>query len=259
MVSSNKTLWESYGKYIILGLIVIIASVAGCKYWSYKKEQTLMAASAHYDKMLKAFVAKDLSKTAEEAETLLENYESTPYAAFAALMQGRLQVEKNELAKAEAYFEDAIELGGDGPAAHVGRVRLARVLAAENKLDEALKVLSGIENEGYVALYEETKGDIYAAQKNFDKARESYKAAEQALPPGVQIMALQLKQNDINKNSDEDSKTKANGSTDKNVKTLETKETKKESQKESQKENESKSNANSNDKDSNDSHKKEET
>lgn len=202
MVSSNKTVWESYGRYIILGLIVIIASVAGCKYWSYKKEQTLLAASEHYDKMMKGFVARDLNKTAEQAEVLLEQYEGTPYAAFAALMQGRLQVEKNELSKAEAYFEDAIELGGDGPAAHVARVRLARVLASENKLDEALKVLSGIENEGYVALYEETKGDIYVQQKNFDKARESYKAAEQALPPGVQIMALQLKQNDINKESD---------------------------------------------------------
>lgn len=200
---TNKTIWETYGKYVVLGILFLCIGVGAWQVLSYQKNKNLLEASKQYDKMMKASQDKDLSKTNELAEQLIEKHASTPYAALAALLQARIQVDKNQLEKAEQHLNAAIELGGDGPAGHVARVRLARVLAAENKLDEALKVLLAVgDNEGYVALYEETKGDIYVQQKDLDKAREAYKSAELALPPGVQVMALQLKQNDLNNQSD---------------------------------------------------------
>lgn len=203
---SQKTVWDQYGKYIIIAVVLTLMAIGAWKYREHQKQKELLAASLQYDKMMQAFIKKDkdISKVEEQAQLLVEQYSDTPYAAFAALMQARIKVDQNELAKAEEYLNHAIELGEDGPAAHVARVRLARVLAGEHKLEEALKVLSATtDNEGYVALYEETKGDIYVQQKDIEKAKAAYKAAEQALPPGVQVMALQLKQNDLNNESDE--------------------------------------------------------
>jgi len=195
----HKTIWETYGKYVVLAVLFFCIGFGVWQVLSYQKNQNLLEASKQYDKMMKASQGKDPSKTEELAEQLIDKYSNTPYAALAALLQARIQVDSNQLEKAEQHLNTAMELGGDGPTGHVARVRLARVLAAENKLDEALKVLlSASDNEGYIALYEETKGDIYIQQKDLDKARESYKTAEQALPPGVQVMALQLKLNDLN-------------------------------------------------------------
>lgn len=201
-INTQKTLWEQYGRIILVGVFLVFAAIAIWQWMSSSKEKEIIEASKRYDTMVKAFLKKDLALANTEAERLQEKYADTPYAAFAALVQGRMRVDQNDLAKAEEHFKDAMELGADGPASHIARVRLARVLASENKLDEALKLLSVQDNEGYVALYEETKGDIYALQKNYEKARESYKMAEQALPPGMQVMALQLKQADVNQGSD---------------------------------------------------------
>lgn len=219
-MTNNKTVWENYGKYAIMAFVLVLVLIAAWQYYANQQERNLLEASRQYDKMMKAFLAKDSNKADDAASLLLDKYENTPYAAFAALLQGRIKVDKNDLAKAEEHFTDAIDLASDGPIAHVARVRLARVLAAEQKLDEALKVLSeSKDNEGYVALYEETKGDIYVQQKNFAKAREAYKAAEQSLPPGVQLMALQLKQNDINKETNtKESNAKANTVKDSDIK-----------------------------------------
>lgn len=193
----QKTLFEKYGRMIILGALLVFIAILLWQWSLSSKNNEILAASKQYDIMIKAFLKKDIQGATKEAQLLQEKYSDTPYAAFAALVQGRIQVDQNALEKAEEHFRQAIELGDDGPASHVARVRLARVLAAENKLEEALKVISVQDNEGYLALYEEAKGDIYVLQKNYEKARESYKIAEQALPPGMQVMALQLKQADI--------------------------------------------------------------
>lgn len=80
---------------------------------------------------------------------------------------------------------------------HLAKLRLATILQEQNKLDEALDLLSGKVDGAFASLYDEARGDVYLAKHDLVQAKEAYLKAMTSLPPGTQAPLLQMKLVDL--------------------------------------------------------------
>ena len=83
---------------------------------------------------------------------------------------------------------------------HAARLRLATILIVEEKLDEALDLLSVEHMEGFESHYFEMRGDIYQRLGELEKARDAYRAAIDGLSAGSMyepVLRMKLEANTV--------------------------------------------------------------
>jgi len=83
--------------------------------------------------------------------------------------------------------EDAVKLEA--------RMRLAKLLLADAKYDEALALLNGVEANVYTASYEQLKGDVHLAAGQVESARTAYNRAMIGMAPeerGRELLQMKL-------------------------------------------------------------------
>ena len=71
--------------------------------------------------------------------------------------------------------------------------------AAQNKADEALKLLDGDADKAFVATREELKGDLLVQLGRTDEAHAAYQKAKAALSDEAAVGGLQIKLDDLAK------------------------------------------------------------
>ena len=81
--------------------------------------------------------------------------------------------------------------------AEIVRQRLARVLAAQDKTDEALALLAGDAVPAFVAGREELRGDLLVRLGRKAEARTAYEKARAAMPQDAGLGVLQTKLDDL--------------------------------------------------------------
>ena len=81
----------------------------------------------------------------------------------------------------------------------IARQRLAQVLGAQNKADEALKLLEGDADKAFLATREELKGDLLVQLGRTDEASAAYQKAKAALSDEAAVGGLQIKLDDLAK------------------------------------------------------------
>jgi len=196
-MSTPETLLEKHGKLASMIVGLCILSYGGIQYYKHYQGKEALKASVIYDSMFIAMQKQDNAAVMSEAKILTEKFSKTPYAALAALMLAKLATEANDLEGAENYLHKAIK-SDEQSVQQVVKIRLARILAARQKYEEALNTLMSKKTpESYVTLVEETKGDIYLLLNEKNKAREAYQIAIKAAPSGVPITRIQLKQTEL--------------------------------------------------------------
>ena len=89
-------------------------------------------------------------------------------------------VDGKELDKAAAALKSVIDHSKDKQLALVARVRLARVQIAQQKPDDALASLDGVDPGAFGALFHEVRGDAEFAKGNKPAALTEYRAAKTA-------------------------------------------------------------------------------
>ncbi len=104
-----------------------------------------MEASGKYEKMLSAFGRGDRTEAQVLVGDLEHNYSSSPYVDQAKLAAARVYVESNELDKASSELQAVSQHAKDPHLALLARLRLARVQIAQQKPDDALATLNGVE------------------------------------------------------------------------------------------------------------------
>ena len=108
-------------------------------------------------------------------ELLEEATEAKPDGANVWMMLGRAKMDLKDFAGAEAAFRHAVELQASGGR---GQLQLVGALVPQGKLAAALELLGKVPRRGpRRALVHQLYGDIYAAQKMYGEAVESYRAA----------------------------------------------------------------------------------
>jgi len=189
-----KAWWEKYGNLTTWVLIAGLAAYSGWTGWNYYQVKQAAEASALYDTLQNAVVAKDNAKVQRAAADIESRFGSTAYGAMGALSAAKSAFEANDLKSAKAQLQWAADHGADEFKA-VAKVRLAGVLLDEKAYDEALKVLSGDVPAAFAGAVADRKGDVLAAQNKLTEARAAYKAALDATDkknPGRQLIQMKL-------------------------------------------------------------------
>ena len=188
--------WKSLAGGVLLGLGILYAGYS----YKHSQENKKGMAAFEFDAMMQALNTDKIDEATSHAEILSGQYADTPFAVASALALAKIKVEKNDLLAAQSYLRWALDHADNEAMKHAARLRLARVLLANNKADEALKLvsLSSQETAGYSASYEELKGDILVASGKVSEAISAYNLALAAMEPGDRgRQNLQMKLDDL--------------------------------------------------------------
>ena len=123
-------------------------------------------------------------------------YSDTPYAALVSMAQAKYEFEHDNIDSALMHLRWASENSSEPDVQHVANLRLARILIAQKKYDEAETVLLAAHPDAFTAGYEELKGDLYVAKGEIAQARVAYDKAINATD-GNASRWLRLKRQDL--------------------------------------------------------------
>ncbi|MDA8362732.1 MAG: tetratricopeptide repeat protein [Gammaproteobacteria bacterium] len=193
-----KTWWNKYGNALIAGVALGILVIAGTNYWLRHRAFSADAASSLYDVMLGELSQKNVSAAQADGQLLIRHYGSTPYAGDAALVLARLSMDAGNAKAARGHLRWAMDHGTGAGVRVVARLRLARLLMQDGRLDAALKLADSRDRDGFASDYDELRGDILVAQGKRNQARQAYSAALTELDPNAPYArVLQMKLDDL--------------------------------------------------------------
>jgi len=199
-VERIKELWRRHGVPLLTGAVLALAGVFGWNAWTDYKQTQAANASALYQTMLEAVLSNETvesrTQAAELAEQLRSDYPGTQYAQFAALMQAKLAVEAEDFAGAEKLLNEVAN-SADAALGEVARQRLARVLAQQERAEEALELFTTEVTGQLLAGREEIRGDLLLGLGREEEAREAYRSALEAIEDPRARPQLQLKLDDL--------------------------------------------------------------
>lgn len=198
-----KQWWKDNGTGVVGGVVLAAAAVFGWQSWQAYRERTAVAASELYQNFVDATNSE--AQGGEEARATLEfvagelkdEYPSSAYSAYAAFSLAREAVIANDLATAEAQLRSVLASDVTDTVKDIARIRLARVLAALAKYDEAQALLDGVRGEGYRGRVSEVRGDILHDQGRIEEARVAYEDALKADPTTISANLVNIKLADI--------------------------------------------------------------
>lgn len=202
-----KDWWKKNGNSVLIGILAAIVLVFGWQTWQAGKETRRQEASALYSQLLETMTVTQESRLGGDeaklkaqqatmetlAEQLKSDYEQTEYAVFAAMMLAKEAVLSEDLSKAQAELEWALENTEIEATKIILNLRLARVLAAKELYDSALARLASLPEAQQLADYQEVRGDIQMAMGDFAKAKDSYSQALTLAGAGANNTILQMK------------------------------------------------------------------
>ncbi len=196
-VEAIKKWWSENYKMAVLLAVVGLGSIVGVQQWKQSQVVKAQTASIEYDHILQTVREGKNEVIAQQVETMLNDYSEYPYADLSAMLEAKQLIESGKLSEAEEKFQWVIEHGQAHNLQHISRIRLATLMSAQGKNEEALKLLN-VEQGAFKASYLEVKGDILVALKRVSDARSAYDQALEAYAAiGANAQILRVKRNDL--------------------------------------------------------------
>lgn len=202
-LAAIKDWWQRNGKPLLTGGALALVVVFGWQGWQKHQTNQAQGASQVYQQLLETALnpsgKPDAGKVAELATKLKTDFGGTHYAQYGSLFVAKVAVESGKLDDAAAELKAVVDKPADATLGELARQRLARVLAAQGKVDDALKLLEGDASKSYLASREELKGDLLVQLGRSDEAHAAYEKAKAALPEDAAVGGLQMKLDDLAK------------------------------------------------------------
>ncbi|HID48021.1 MAG TPA: tetratricopeptide repeat protein [Chromatiales bacterium] len=166
------------GRAVIAGLVIGVTLIGGWRYWTSWQKTQAEQASLLYVEVMAAVVREEKDQASRLGQQMLETYPGTSYASLSAMLLAGLAAQQQEYPVATARLQWVLDNSGDEGFRQVARLRLARVLAAQDKPDEALALLDKTEvAAGFASLNQEVRGDVLAQKNQSMAAAEAYRKA----------------------------------------------------------------------------------
>lgn len=198
-----KDWWQRNGKPLLTGSALALVVVFGWQGWQKYQTSQSAGASQLYQQLLETALnpsgQPDAAKVAELANRLKNDFADSHYAQYGSLFVAKVAVESGKLDDAVAELQAIVAKPVDATLGELARQRLARVLAAQEKAEEALKLLEGEVDQAYLASREELKGDLLVRLGRSDDAHAAYLKAKAALAEDAAVGGLQMKLDDLAK------------------------------------------------------------
>lgn len=209
--------WQRNGSSTLISVGLALAIVFGWQWWHQRRQASGEEAAALYQQLQQAVeLARDdeVQRTTAKhlGEQLLELQPSGRYGDYANLMLARLAAEADDLAAAEQQLRNVISrhpaeapgvlrsrfdafLGrqGDPQLGTLARLRLARVLIAQARLDEAAALLGPASGGDFEIERTELRGDILREKGDHAGALAAYERAMELAKESGSVRLLELK------------------------------------------------------------------
>jgi predicted negative regulator of RcsB-dependent stress response len=202
-LAAMKDWWQRNGKPLLTGGLLALVVVFGWQAWTRYQGNQSQGASMLYQQLLETALTPsgqaDTARVADIANKLKSEYAGTAYAQYGSLFVAKVAVDNNKLDDAAAELKLVADKPASDTLGEIARQRLARVLATQNKVDEALKLLDGDADKAFLASREELKGDLLVQLGRTDDAHAAYQKAKSALSDEAAIGGLQMKLDDLAK------------------------------------------------------------
>ena len=197
-IAAIKEWFKENAKGLFVVAIVSVGAVLGWRYHLENQYLSQLQASAVYGQIS---VALQVNKTLDEAqlslaEDLLKNNEDSSYAALTAMQLAKYKYDEKDVESSRVYLTWVIDHSSQEEMVSMAQLRLARILLAENELDQALALAEKAKIEGFISIADELRGDIYVAQGNQQAAKTAYDSAIDA-QEGNASRFLRLKRNNL--------------------------------------------------------------
>ncbi|HEY1026436.1 MAG TPA: tetratricopeptide repeat protein [Pseudomonas sp.] len=202
-IAQLKDWWERNGKPLLAGGVLALVAVFGWQAWQKYQVNQSQGASMLYQQLLETALdpagKPDAAKVADLAGKLNSEYGGSHYAQYGNLFVAKVAVEADRLDDAATALQAVVDKPADATLGEMARQRLARVLAAQDKADAALKLLDGKVEDAFLASREELKGDLLVQLGRSDDAHAAYQKAKDALADDAAVGGLQMKLDDLAK------------------------------------------------------------
>ncbi len=193
-VEALKAWWKSYGNTVIIGIVVVLASIVGVRYYKDSQIEAQEQVSKAYEAAIAELSEKGLDSQ-QATQAFIDANSDSAYASLTALNLAAQAVNKLDYAEAEKQLEWAAAHAGHDSVVALANLRLARVQAEQAKYDAAQATLAKIQVETFAGKVAEVKGDVYLLQGKNADARAAYESA--LLANGANRQLLQLKLDDL--------------------------------------------------------------
>ena len=202
-IAQIKDWWDRNGKPLLAGGVLALVAVFGWQGWQKYQVNQAQGASVLYQQLLETALdpagKPDAAKVAELAGKLDSEFGGSHYAQYGNLFVAKVAVEADRLEDAAAALQRVLDKPADATLSELARQRLARVLAAQDKVDDALKLLDAKVEDSFLASREELKGDLLVQLGRSDDAHAAYQKAKDALAEDAAVGGLQMKLDDLAK------------------------------------------------------------
>ena len=188
-----QRLWDKYGVYVLAGAFVIIAGVAGTKYWEYSSAKKAALSGETFVSAL------DLSrdKKPEEAAKILSGFVNSGSGGYSVLSRFKLAVQTAKSGQTAAAVEAYDNISKDSSVSTImqgyARIRAAMLLmdsAGWTEIENRLNDLTKVDNAWRGTARELIGLAAYKAGQ-VDAAKERFSAilGEQSVTPGLRQRA----------------------------------------------------------------------
>ena len=193
-----KTGWLRYHTPILLLFSVIMLSLAGYRYWNWHHEKRLIQASTVYERLMVSYSEHKNKEIKSYATQLIKNFDSTVYADVARMTLAKIEVDHHQNEKAKKILREVVNHSKVVAFKQVGKIRIARLWLAQKHFDEALKQFDVIDDQAYMTVVNELKGDIFVGKGDYRQAMKSYQQAiNEARMQGIGNLFLEMKTNEL--------------------------------------------------------------
>jgi predicted negative regulator of RcsB-dependent stress response len=193
-IAKVKYFWKDWGLYIAIFIIVLIVGYAGNSAYSWHQQNQASKAAAVYASITTAVTANDSKQVYTVTDDLIKNLPGTEYAALASLQAAKMAFTAKDYALATKYLSWAKDNASDKSLQSIAILRLASVDIDQQKFDDARKLLMTKHDLAFDGLFYESRGDMYIAMGDLNKARDAYKEGlQKAANDPSTSQAIQMK------------------------------------------------------------------
>ena len=191
-VEQIKRWWNSNGKQIIAGAVIGLAGIFGWNaYTDYQDNQSLHARSLYLG------YASDSSNLGAY-DKLTTDFSSSTYSDQAILLMAKYLFDAGSYTEALSVIEPLIN-NPSSVIANTASLRTASIYLQLGQHDQALSILEGQSENGFLGLVYNLTGDIYLDLGNHSEARKYYSLAIDNVSENSNLIQLiQIKLDDLN-------------------------------------------------------------
>jgi predicted negative regulator of RcsB-dependent stress response len=197
-VEAIKKWFKEYGTTIIAGLVLGLVGIFGFRYFDKQQELSLGKTSDDYEAVMVFLTEpKDNEKFITAASTFNKENSDSIYSNLLSLQLAKLAVAQDDLGTAAQHLRDAMNNAQHGTVEHIARIRLVRILIAQNEGDKALAIIAEVTGDVFRSSYEMLRGDIWLARGDRSRASQAYAAAKEHGADGPSAPNLEMLLTDL--------------------------------------------------------------